>query len=319
MKVQLLFQKLKRTISTPTAIVASISIVAITTTSFLPVHSHSTDPQQDNIAYAMLNTDESGNLTEVQDEYKSEPVVTIPTESPSATDIMPEDKAVETSPYESIVATIVSETLMHTDQKGHPVSMQVKRQINGNTSMQDTAKIDVKEAALTVDMLRRDTGNTAYLSMPAPPEMPPAAQLELTFTARAQQLFANSQLGISIQAWHGRMTMPSASLQSDKEDVTISLGTDEKTAAPQGALSKSLEFVVSEWDQSQDVWIVLPLPKEKFSKSDLSHLAIYAEYPDGTHKYLKGKITDYTATSKGIQFATNQSGKYTIVKTKEIL
>lgn len=314
MKVQLLFQKIKRTMSTPAFIVASISFVAVTTTSFLPVDS--TNPQQNRTAYAMLNTDESGNITEVQDEYKAEPAVTIPTEAPSVTDIMPEDKIVEPEPYESVVGTIVSEALIHTDQKGHPVSMQVKRQINGNISMQDTAKIDVKEAALTVDMLRRDTGDTAYFSMPAPPEIPPAAELEVTLTARAQKLFVASQLAISIQAWYGKMTMPSESLQSDNEDVTVSLVTDQQTVAPQGALSKSLEFVVSEWDQPQDVWIVLPLPKENFSKSELSHLAVYAEYPDGSSKYLKGKITNYTTTSKGIQFATNQSGKYTIVKTK---
>lgn len=314
MKVHSLIQKINKYINNPVVMVASLSIVAITTTSFLPIQL--TNQHQGNKAYAMMSGDESGKVTQFQNEYQSEPAVTIPTEAPSATDIMPDDHMIAPSADESIVGTIVSEALLHTNQKGHPVSMQVQRELKDDEYMQDTAKIDIKEAALTVDMLRRDTGSTAYLSMPAPSEMPPAAELAVVLTSRAQKLFADSQLGISIQAWHGRMTIPRQVLQSDPTDMTIRLGSDRQTVLPQGALGTTLKVVISDTSESQDVWIALPLPEKKLTASQLNHLAVYAEYADGTHQYLKGKVTNYNPTTQAIQFATHQSGNYTIVSTK---
>ncbi|WDF51131.1 hypothetical protein PQ460_01360 [Paenibacillus sp. KACC 21273] len=316
MKLRLFIQKMNKYIHTPVAMMASLSIVAITTTSFLPIQL--TNEHQQNKAYAMMSTDESGKVTEVQDEYRSEPepAVTIPTEAPSVTDIMPDNHMVNPSADQSVVGTIVSEALMHTDQKGHPVSMQVQRQLKDNEYVQDTAKIDIKEAALTVDMLRRDTGSTAYLSMPAPPEMPPAAELAVVLTSRAQKLFADSQLGISIQAWHGRMTIPRQALQSDNTDITIRLGSDHQTVPPQGALGTTLKVVIPDTSSPQDVWIALPLPDKKLTASQLNHLVVCAEYADGTQQYLKGKLTNYNPTTKAIQFATHLSGNYTIVTTK---
>lgn len=314
MKVHSLIQKINKYINNPVVMVASLSIVAITTTSFLPIQL--TNQHQGNKAYAMMSEDQSGEVTQFQNEYQAEPSVTIPTEAPSLTDIIPDQPMIQPFADESVVGTIVSEALLHTDQQGHPVSMQVQRQLKDHEYMQDTAKIDIKEAALTVDMLRRDTGSTAYLSMPAPSEMPPAVDLAVVLTSRAQKLFADSQLGISIQAWHGRMTIPQQVLQSDPIDMTIRLGSDRQIVSPSGALGTTLKVVVPDTSSPQDVWIALPLPEKKLTASQLTRLAVCAEYEDGTQQYLKGKVTKYTPTTQAIQFATHQSGNYTIVLTK---
>lgn len=317
MKMRPWLKKISGYVNTPVAVIASVSILAITTTSFLPINL-TTRHQERRISSqesSALQDDQYGKIIEVQNEYGSEPSVSIPTEAPSMTDIEPDDSGNLAQAPEIVTGTIISELLRSKNQKGHPVVMPVQRQLDQN-KWQDALTIDVKEAALTTDMLRRDTGTMASLSMPPVSITPKVAELNIAVTPRAIDLFNASKVEMNIDAQIIKVVLPTSPLPLSDQDMQIQLRRDLSVKAPEGAIGDPVELTTS-FSQPTNILVVLPIENKSLTNADIQKMKIHAQYEDGTVHYIEGKLTGYNTKLKGIEFVTQHSGSYTLVEMKK--
>ncbi|MFD1884719.1 hypothetical protein [Paenibacillus wenxiniae] len=222
---------------------------------------------------------------------------------------------VETLPDPAATAiTIYPTGQMVSNEPGgkRPVTLAVERQIKADQWLGDKLVIGPKESALTVDMLRKDGGDTGVYLMPAanPVEV---ADLYFTLTKAGGERLASSGYGLAVKALYGELVIPVETMKkSAQRDMNVQMHTDHTLPQPAGAQSTSMQVNVG--DSAGDMYITLPIENTSLTSSQLKQLKVEFQPADGQKQYVDSSLTNYNETyAHGLRFQVKASGTYTIV------
>ncbi len=193
-----------------------------------------------------------------------------------------------------------------------PLTLAVKREVKADYKLDDRLVIGPKESALTVDMLRKDGGDTGIYHMP-PADPVEVADLYFTVTTAGGEMLANSGYGLVVKALYAELAIPAETMKTTaRQDMNVQLHTDHTLAKPEGAQSTSMQVNIE--NSAGEMYVTLPVENTSLTSDQLKQLKVEFQTTDGQTQYVNASLTDYNESyPHGLRFLVKASGTYTIV------
>ncbi|GLC87751.1 NHL domain-containing protein [Lysinibacillus piscis] len=206
----------------------------------------------------------------------------------------------------------------------------INRTTNTDGTVQDRVTLTAQSTTEALRKLQENNINTMRIMLPTD-TVNRVQQTDIVVVQPALTLLKAGQVHLEIVADGAKIAIPQNSLQSFEQElyfrvVPVKAQTTQQQLEERAKAETSVQqftnnatitllgqpMTIETNMQNRPVTLTLPLP-QNVTQEQLNNLAVYIEHSDGTKEVVRGKVVDFKAGIRGIEFEVTKFSTFSIL------